>query len=239
MCDYRDKYAELQTRLRVQLQEAEDKLAKHKPRCPMFGGKVNNTESVPGVQVQRTVTLHPQYPGAVLTKYLRGTDYSDSNDMVISMGQDVVSHVAHNYYEGIASEPSLQNFYVSLRYTLPDDFVNWASENAIQIGFRTESGTYLNSHVSVFAYKSAKYDLVTSNSNNAMTEWGVIVLPDVYSEKVSWSPGDVLELYIGLASRNDYYARVGGVKFSYIGSGSSPAVTVVESGSSPTVDDRS
>ncbi len=175
-------------------------------------------ESLPTVPALRTVTLHPQYPGAVLTKYLRGANYG-SNDAKISMGQDCVSHVVHNYYEGISSEASLHNFYVSLRYTLPDDFVSWACENAIQIEFMTERGTYLNSHVSAFAYKSGKHVRVASSSHNAMTEWGAIVLADVDSEKAAWSPGDVLELYLDLASRNNYYARVGAIKFSYVGRG--------------------
>lgn len=184
--------------------------------------------SGPAVPALRTVTLHPQYPGAVETRYMRGADFHGDSDMVINVGQDCVSQIAHNYYEGISSRAGLQNRYIALRYTLPDDFISWASENAIQIGFRTEGGSYLNSSVSAIAYKSGKPHLVASSSHNAMTEWGVIVLADVDSERAAWSPGDFLELYIDLASRSNYYARVGAIKFSYMGSGSSPAVTVDE-----------
>ena len=157
--------------------------------------------------------FHPEYPGAVWTTSLRGAAASGNNIAELSTDQDVVSYVARNYYEATSSEASLQDYYVALRYTLPEDFSAWASSNAIQIEYRTESGTYLNSHVDVYIYKSGSSSLVASSENNVSTDWSTIVIDD--SALGSWSSGDIVEIYLKLETRNDYYARAGKIRFNY------------------------
>ena len=161
----------------------------------------------------RFAELHPQYPGAVWTTSLRGAAASGNNTVTFSSDQDVVSSVARNYYEGISSEASLQDYYVALRYTLPEDFGAWASTNAIQIEYRTESATYLNCHVDAYVYKSGTAALVTNSTDNVNTAWSTIVVDD--SALGSWSSGDIVELYLKLETRNNYYARIGKVKLNY------------------------
>jgi hypothetical protein len=157
--------------------------------------------------------LHPEYPGAVWTTSLRGASPSGSNMVDRSAGQDVVSYVARNYYEATSSETSLQDYYVALRFTLPEDFNAWALSNAIQVEYRTESGTSINCHVDFYIYKSGTASLVTSSENNASTAWSTIAIDD--SALGSWSAGDIVEIYLKLETRSDYYARVGKVRFNY------------------------
>jgi hypothetical protein len=161
----------------------------------------------------RFVALHPQYPGAIWTTSLRGAAASGNNTVTLSTDQDVVSSVARNYYEGTSSEASLQDYYVALRYTLPEDFSAWALTNAIQVEYRTESATYLNCHVDAYVYKSGTATLVTSSTDNVNTVWSTIAVDD--STLGSWSSGDIVELYLKLETRNNYYARIGKVKFNY------------------------
>ena len=161
----------------------------------------------------RFAELHPEYPGAVWTTSLRGAAASGNNTADLSSDQDVVSDVARNYYEASSSEASLQDYYVALRYTLPEDFSTWASSNAIQIEYRTESGTYLNSHADVYIYKSGSSSLVASSEDNVSTDWSTIVIDD--SALGSWSSGDIMEIYLKLETRNDYYARAGKTRFNY------------------------
>jgi hypothetical protein len=161
----------------------------------------------------RSTDLHPEYPGAVWTTSLRGASPSGNNTADCSTGQDVVSDVAHNYYEATSSETSLQDFYVSVRYTLPEDFSGWVSSNAVQIQYRTESGASINCHVDVYVYRSGSAALVASSENNANTAWSTIVIDD--SALGSWAAGDIMEIYLKLETRNSYYARVGKVTLSY------------------------
>jgi len=161
----------------------------------------------------RSIDLHPQYPGSMWTTSIRGASASGNNTVDLSIGQDVVSDMAHNYYESTSSETTLQDYYVALRFTLPEDFGAWALNNAIQIEHRTESGTSINCHVDAYIYKSGTAALVASSENNANIEWSTLTIDD--SALGSWSSGDIMEIYLKLETRNDYYARVGRIVFNY------------------------
>jgi len=161
----------------------------------------------------RFAELHPEYPGAVWTASLRGAAASGNNTASLSTDQDVVSYIARNYYEATSSEASLQDYYVALRFTLPEDFNAWAQSNAVQIEYKTESGTYLNSSVALYIYKAGTFALVASSENNSNTIWSTITVDD--SALGSWSSGDIVEMYLKLKTRNDYYARVGKIRFNY------------------------
>jgi len=157
--------------------------------------------------------FHPEYPGAVWTTSLRGTAASGNNIVDCSTDQDVVSYVARNYYEATSSETSLQDYYVAFRFTLPEDFDAWATSNAIQIDYKTESGTYINCHADLYIYKSGSSTLTASSENNVSTDWSSISIDD--SALGSWSAGDVMEIYLKLETRSDYYVRVGKIRFNY------------------------
>lgn len=157
--------------------------------------------------------LHPEYAGAVWTTSLRGASPSGNNTVDRSSGQDTVSYVARNFYQTTSSETSLQDYYVALRFTLPEEFTAWAATNAIQIEYRTESGTSINCHVDCYIYKSGTASLVASSENNASTAWSTIVIDD--SALGAWSAGDIIELYIKLETRSDYYSSVGKIRFNF------------------------
>jgi len=157
--------------------------------------------------------IHPHYPGEMETLSLRGAAASGQNTGTRSQGIDVVSYVERHYHQFESSETGLQDVYVAVRFTLPEDFTAWATSNAIQIEYRTESGTSVNCHVDSYIYKSGAASLVASSENNANTSWSTIVIDD--SVLGSWSAGDIMEIYLKLETRTDYYARVGKIRFNY------------------------
>ncbi len=164
----------------------------------------------------RILEIHPEYPGGLRTTSLRGGAASGQNTVTESTGEDVVSNVARHFYENTSSEASLQTSYVAVRITLPDDFTAWATSNALQIDFRTESGTSANCHIDAYIYQSGNATLVASSENNAGTSWATITLDDsVLDSAHSWAAGDKIEIYLKLETRNNYYARVGRVRLNY------------------------
>jgi hypothetical protein len=160
-----------------------------------------------------SIDLHPEYPGAVWTTLLRGNPPSGNNTVTRSTGQDVVSYISHNYYEVISTEVTLQDYYVGIRFTLPENFNNWAANGAIQIEYRTGSDTSINCGVDINIYKSGNASIVATNENNISINWSSIVIDR--SSLGSWSSGDIMEIYIKLKSRNSYYARVGKISFNF------------------------
>ena len=165
----------------------------------------------------RQIVLHPEYAGEVLTLSLRGAAASGNNTVTRSSGEDVVSNVARHYHETTSSEASLQDGYVAVRITLPNDFSAWAASNAMQIEVRTESGTSANCHVDVYVYQSGNATLAASSENNANTTWSIITLDDSALDSAhSWSAGDEVEIYIKLETRNNYNARCGKITLNYL-----------------------
>jgi hypothetical protein len=166
-----------------------------------------------GASAARKVELHPQYPGALLTKSLRGTSASGNNTITITNDVDVVSYVGRHYYDGVSSQSSLQDYYVALRFTLPVDFGTWAASNAIQIEHRTGSALSSDCHVDAYIYKSGSGSVVASSENNVNVNWSTISISD--SALGTWAAGDILEMYIKLESRNSNYAKIGKIVLSY------------------------
>lgn len=160
----------------------------------------------------RKIQLHPEFAGALWTMSLRGGAASGNNGGNKSVNYEVVSNAAKVFYEFTSSETSLQDYYVLLLLTLPDWFGSWDSENALQIEFRTESNTSINCHVDVYVYKSGSADQVASSEANANVDWSTITIDD--SSLGSWAAGDIIEIYLKLETRNDYYARVGKITFN-------------------------
>jgi hypothetical protein len=166
-----------------------------------------------GTSNSRKIELHPQYHGAVLTKSLRGASPSGNNDITINTDVDVVSYVGRHYYEGISSQVSLQDYYLALKFTLPIDFGSWESSNAIQIEYRTGSSLSSDCHIDVYLYKSGNGTVITNSDNNVNVNWTNISIGS--SNLGTWSPNDILEIYLKLESRNNNYARIGKVCFNY------------------------
>ena len=55
--------------------------------------------------------------------------------------------------------------------------------------------------------------IIASNEDNANTAWSSITMDD--SALGTWSAGDIMEIYLKLETRNDYYVRVGKLRLNY------------------------
>lgn len=161
----------------------------------------------------RFVEFHPPYLPYIETTSLRGAAADGNNTITVSTGEVVVSNTGRNYIEGTSAETSLQNTYLAVKFTIPDIFDAWATSNAIQIQFISESALSINCHIDVDIYKAGTAAVVAQSTANASTTWSTITIDD--SDLGSWSAGDVMEMYIKLESRNDCYVRVGPIKFNF------------------------
>ncbi len=166
-----------------------------------------------GTSNTRKIELHPQYPGGLLTKSLRGASASGNNDITINTDVDVISFVGRHYYEGVSSQTSLQDYYVALRHTLPIDFDTWATTNAIQIEYKTESVLSTDCHLDCYICKSGNSSIIASSENCVNINWSNISING--SSLGTWSTGDILEIYLKLESRNNNYARIGKMTLNY------------------------
>ncbi len=166
-----------------------------------------------GASNVRLIELHALYPGYVQTNSLRGAAASGTNIITVASGDDVTSYISRHYIEGNSAEATLQDTYIAVNITLPKDFTTWATSNAIQVQYITENISTTNCKVDLYAYKTGTAGVIASSIDNASITWSNITIDD--SSLGSWSAGDVLELYIKLSSKSNYYARIGKISLNY------------------------
>jgi len=171
----------------------------------------------------KTITLSPEYAGAVLTDY-----YGAGTDTVItgSMTSDTDTTqgtTIRNYYEWNSSETAAQNFYtVAIRITLPKDFSAWATTNALVINYITESATTTQSDVDVRVYNENSATIVASDLDNSSVTWTTAVVDDsVLDDGASseWDAADeVAVIYLRMGSQDDDFVHIGDIQLNYLGS---------------------
>jgi hypothetical protein len=166
-----------------------------------------------GASNVRKVELHPLFPGGFVTTSLRGSAPSGNNTITVTNGTTLNSYVCRQYYKCISAELTLQDTYLALRFTLPKDFGAWATSNAIQIEYVTNSALSSDCHVDVYVYKSGNGTVVTNSDNNVNVNWSNIGING--TNLGSWSADDILELYIKLESRNSHDSAIGKIALNY------------------------
>jgi hypothetical protein len=162
---------------------------------------------------ERLIHLHPQYAGGVQTTQLRGTSASGNNTITITNVVDVVSYLGRHCYNGVSAQATLQDTYIAVRFTLPKDFLAWASANAIQIEYKTDSVLSADCHADVYIFKSGISGVISSSENQVNVSWSSVNVAG--SSLGSWSAGDIIEIYIKFESRNSNNVKIGRIALSY------------------------
>ena len=167
----------------------------------------------------RTVTLVPEYPGAVLTP--------DGSSNTGTMTSDFCSHSAllninstacgttndeHNYYAWTTTQGSAQDYDIYVRYRMPADYDTGSMANMRIWGWGTTSA---NEIVSLALYKGSGTACSTiTNAITGNTTW---------NEATSASPlgacsiaaGDLVTFKVKLTAGTNNTARAGEIRFEY------------------------
>ncbi len=174
----------------------------------------------------RKIVLSPEYSGATLTTfYGAGTESSS----VGSMTADVETTAAdglRTFYEWTSAEGSSQSYTVALRVQLPPDFSGWATSNALQISFTTESTSTASNALSAYVYLSSdSTTAVASDVTNAAAvaeTWETITIDDSVLDDGAapeWdAAGETAIIYLRMISNNNNFVRIGDVELNYLAS---------------------
>lgn len=167
----------------------------------------------------RTITLVPEYPGAVLT--------ADGGSNTGTMTSDFCSHSAllnvnstacgttgdeHNYYAWTTTQGTVQDYDIYIRYRMPADYDTGSMANMRIWGWGTTSA---NEIVSLALYKGSGTACSTiTNAITGNTTW---------NEGTSASPlgacsiaaGDFVTFKVRVAAGTNNVARAGEIRFEY------------------------
>jgi hypothetical protein len=169
----------------------------------------------------KKITLSPEYPGAVLTAYYgSGTDTNITGNMT-SDTDTTQGTTIRNYYQWERTTDATEHFYtVAVRVTLPADFSAWATSNALQVNYITESATSTNSEIDVYVYNENSATIVASSTDNASTSWTTVTIDDSTLDDGAGSEwdaaGETVVIYIRAGSASSNFVHIGDIVLNYL-----------------------
>ena len=165
----------------------------------------------------KTITLSPEYPGAVLTPfYGAGLDTSITGTMT-SDGDTAPATNIRSYYSWERGASGQHYYTVAIRVTLPQDFSAWATSNAVVVNYVTESATTTNSDIDVRIYLEGDGTVDASSTDNASVAWSTVSFAG--TDLDLWNAaGEKAVIYLRLSSAGGNYSRVGDITLTYLAS---------------------
>ena len=173
----------------------------------------------------RRIQLNAEYPGSLFSKfYGAGTDTSTTGTMTSDV--ESASNKLRNYFQWVSSETSSLNYYtIAVQVSLPEDFDGWATSNAIQIDYETNSSSATDNSVDVYIYNGddTPATAVTSSTGNKSSSgatWATLTIDGtslVNGSAPDWgTAGQTATIYLRLGSKSSNFARTGYIKLNYL-----------------------
>lgn len=172
----------------------------------------------------KTISLSPEYAGAAITAiYGAGTDTDIIG--VMSSDTDTSGNLLRNYYSWYSAEGILNYYTVAVRVTLPKDFSGWATSNAVQLEYATQSTSAASNLVDVRIYNGSDTPGTvvassTSNVSSVASTWSTITIDDSSLDDggaPDWDAADESAvIYIRMGSTGSNLVKIGDIRLNYL-----------------------
>jgi hypothetical protein len=174
----------------------------------------------------RQITLSPEYPNAVLTKYYDvGTSDTNTAGNLRSDYEKDQENKLKNYYkwESTSGSSGAQCYTIATRYVLPADFGSWVNGvgySAIEIKYTTQTNDSVNNFLDI---RLANIDSTTipaiSNVVSSIgTSWFSTYIPSyTLADNNTWNTANQsATFYLRLCSNSQNYTKVGDIVLNYL-----------------------
>ncbi len=140
------------------------------------------------------LSLHPEYPNAIY--------FSSGSSFIGQMTASGGTSALENSYVWTSTRATLQDYWVSARVRLPDNFSSWDPMRPIQLRYKTGVAAAANNHVSVRMKDTAGADVVLTNGGGlANTSWTTATVTGPQAGG-TWTPKEYFTVYVKLAANS-------------------------------------
>ncbi|MDD5055058.1 MAG: hypothetical protein PHZ00_02200 [Candidatus Peribacteraceae bacterium] len=152
------------------------------------------------------LSLHPEYPNAI---------YFSSGSSFIGQlsASGGVAGINENFYHWTSSKAGLNDYWISIRVRLPDNFSSWDPVKPIELRYRTADGTADNNHVTV-RMKDTE-DALAVLSGNAALASATFATANIGITDGTWTPKDYITIYVKLAAKATTFAEAGFINLNF------------------------
>ncbi len=177
----------------------------------------NNSVYSGAARPTKTITLSPEYAGAVLT----ASGSATTNGSMTSDASPSANF--RTYYEWTSTQASLNDYTVAVRVTLPQDFGAWVTGNSITVNFNTASTNNTTNKLDVYVYNpsSSTTTPVTyklSNVSGTDKTWTNVNITDTeLNNGITWNTaGQTATFYLKMYASGTYnYTQIGNIVLNY------------------------
>jgi len=160
------------------------------------------------------IFLSPEYPHSIYFSSGSATVGQLSLSGSISDGD--------NYYHWSSTKNTIQDYWISTRVRIPDNFSRWEAADPIELRYRTGSGLAVTNHVTLRLLDTAGSDVpLTGGSALASTGWNLAIITGPESSG-TYTPGSGITLLLKLAGMTPAhtadrgYARAGYINLNWL-----------------------
>ncbi len=152
------------------------------------------------------LSLHPEYPNNVY--YHSGSSFIGQ---LTASGGNIGQY--ENFYHWTSTKAGIQDYWISVRVRIPDNFSSWDPVKSLQLRYRTGvgGGTVSTNHITVRVIDSAGVvrDGTGSLNNNSFTTANIPLSAG------TWTPKTNITVLIKMASNSSGFAEVGFLNFNW------------------------
>ena len=155
------------------------------------------------------MSLHPEYPNAIYFSSGSTTAY------VGQLSQSGGTTALDNSYVWTTTKATLQQYWISVRFRVPDNFSSWDPIKPIELRYKTGVSTAANNHVTIRMKDTAGADRpLTGGAALANTSWTTanVTGPEAGG---TWAAKGYATIYIKVAADNTGNAAVGFLNLNY------------------------
>ncbi|KKT22235.1 MAG: hypothetical protein UW08_C0013G0001, partial [Parcubacteria group bacterium GW2011_GWB1_43_8b] len=174
---------------------------------------------------RKTLTVSPEYPGAVLSAtYVAGTDTNTTGTMTSDTATG--SATLRNYYQWVRTQSTLHYNTVALKVALPKDFSAWdTTGNAIDVDFVTNSNSAANNVLDVYIYReddaSSAVGFQTGKVSGTGGTWTTVSWTAAQIDDgagIDWDTANQMAtIYLRMGSLSSNWVRIGDIDLNYLG----------------------
>jgi hypothetical protein len=140
------------------------------------------------------MSMHPEYPNAVY--------FSSGASYIGQLYGSGGTAGLENSYVWTSTRATIQDYWISVRVRLPDNFSSWDPVKPIEFRYKTGVASNANNHVTLRLKDTAGADVVlTGGGNLANTAWTTanVTGPEAAG---TWTPKGYATVYVKLAANN-------------------------------------
>jgi hypothetical protein len=153
------------------------------------------------------MSMHPEYPNAVY--FSSGSNYI--GQLTASGGTSALD----NSYVWTSTRSGIQDYWISIRVRIPDNFSSWDPVKPIEFRYKTADGTASNNHLTVRMKDTTGTNVaLTGGGGLANASWTTATITGPQSSG-TWAPKGYATIYVKLAALTGGNAAAGFLNLNY------------------------